>query len=65
MFDFTAMNYRIKPIISTKLNDLRKIICLRKFDVSIERISDCEKVGSMAYTVCHARMQNDVIKLSS
>ena len=45
MFDFASMNYRIKPFISTELNDLRKIICLRKFDVSIERISDCENVA--------------------
>ena len=40
----------------TELNDLKKIICLRKSDVSVERISVCyvKFWGSIAYTVLHA-----------
>ena len=48
---------------STALNDLRKIICLGKSEVSVERISYCNEAvvrlkiwWSMAYTVCHAPM---------
>ena len=45
---------------NTELNNLRNIICLRKSDISIERISICnviENWWSMAYTVCHAPIQ--------
>ena len=37
------------------LNEFRKVICLRKSEVSVERISVCnviENLGSIAYTVC-------------
>ena len=36
---------------------LEKIVCLRKFEVSVERFSvndDIENFAEMAYTVCHA-----------
>ena len=39
------------------LNDLRKVICLRKTSVSVERISVYKAIKiwwSMADTVCHA-----------
>ena len=42
---------------NTELNELRKIIGLRKSEVSIERISICnvtKNLAEMAYTVCHA-----------
>ena len=43
----------------TELNNLRKIICLRKSEVSVERISVCSVMSlktwrSMDYTVCYA-----------
>ena len=33
---------------NTELNDLRKIICLRKFEVSVERISVCNVTSNLA-----------------
>ena len=42
---------------NTELNDLRKTICLRKSEVSDERISFCNVIENwrrMAYTVDHA-----------
>ena len=42
---------------NTELNDLRVIICLRKSEVSVERISARNAMKnwrSMAYTVCFA-----------
>ena len=32
---------------TTELNDLRKIICLRKSEVSVERISVCNVIGNL------------------
>ena len=60
----SKVSYCILPD-NTELNDLRIIICMRKPDVPIERISVCngaEKLvehditiwWSMAYIVCHA-----------
>ena len=49
------------PTSNTELNDLRKIIGLRKSEVSVERISACNIIEKMtehgqqlAYTVCQA-----------
>ena len=45
------------PQLNTDLNDMRIIICLRKFEVFVERIAACnvtENWQSIAYTVCHA-----------
>ena len=42
-------------IFNTELNDLRRSFCLRKSDVSFERISVSnvdENLADMAYTVC-------------
>ena len=42
---------------NTEFDDLRKIICLRKFEVSVEKIQlvkSYKNWQSMAYTVSHA-----------
>ena len=33
---------------NTELNDLRRIICLRKYEVSVERISVCNVIKNLA-----------------
>ena len=43
--------------INTELNDLRKLVSLRKSEVSVGRLSVCkviEDLRSMAHTVCYA-----------
>ena len=40
-------------IVDSELNDLRKIICLRKYDVSVERISVCNVIVNL---VEHSRL---------
>ena len=35
-------------ILNTELNDLRKNICLRKSEVSVERISVCNAIENLA-----------------
>ena len=38
---------------NTELNDFRIIICLRKFEVTIGRISVCGVIVKLAYIACH------------
>ena len=43
--------------VNIELNDMRKIICLRKSEVCVEKNSVCKVIEnwqSMAYTVCYA-----------
>ena len=40
-------------IVDSELNDLRKIICLRKYDVSVERILVCNVIVNL---VEHSRL---------
>ena len=50
-----------------ELNDLRIVNCLRKSEVSIERIPyamSLKNWRSMAYSVCHASVQMTSYKLS-
>ena len=37
----------MKTTVNTELNDLRKIICLRKSEVSVERISFCNAIEKL------------------
>ena len=49
--------YIWKNVLNLELNDLRKNICLRKSEVSGEKIPgimSLKKLWSMAYTACHA-----------
>ena len=57
------MAHRGTPALASKytdnieVNDLRKIMCLRQSDVSLDRFQfemSLKTWGSMAYTVCHA-----------
>ena len=52
---------------NTKLNDWRKIICLRKSVVSVERISVCNVIENLAEHGIHCLScfyTNDVIDIS-
>ena len=51
-------------IVNTELNDMRKAICLRKCEVSVERISVCNVIGNLAEHGIHClpcSCTNDVI----
>ena len=48
---------RCRATANTNLNDLKNSICLRKSEVSVERISDYNVIETLAYTVCHAPIQ--------
>ena len=50
----------------TELNDLRKIICLRKYEVSGERISVCNVIKNLVEHGIHylpCSYTNDVINI--
>ena len=53
-------------IVDTELINLRKIICLSKFEVSIERISVCDVIEHLAEHGIHflsCSYTNDVINM--
>ena len=53
--------YMINKINNTELNDRRKTICLRKSEVSVERISVCNVIKNVGAWPCSNT--NDVIDL--
>ena len=56
-----------KTVFNTELHDLRKIICLRKSEVSVERISVCNVIANLAEHGIHCpscSFSDDVINCS-
>ena len=61
-----APHLKKATIANTKLNDLREIICLRKSEISVERISVCNDIENLAehgLQCLPCSYTNDVINL--
>ena len=57
---YIILNLTLKTLKTLNYNEWRKIICLRKSEVSVGRISVCnviENLAEMAYIVCHTSIQ--------
>ena len=62
----TEVKRHIKTKLNIELNDLRLIICLRKYEVTVERISVCYVIEKLMEHGIHCRpclQNNDVIDM--
>ena len=67
-FKLTQLRHRPSSLsrYNTELNDLRKVICLRKSYVFVERITVCNVIENLAEIGIHclsSSCTNDVIKM--